>query len=149
MENDSIRPSGSNTLIDIWVNGKLRAISVTSEAIDGFVGTKGSTIMLDEERCEFVRTHLPLVVTAVKTQLRESNRDPEAITIDAGQLGVRVVDRRKGDRRKVKVPKRTALLMKRGGEAIAERATADPVRLKFRSFALRTFSARRKPRGSA
>jgi len=105
MENDSIRPSGSNTLIDIWVNGKLRAISVTSEAIDGFVGTKGSTIMLDEERCEFVRTHLPLVVTAVKTQLRESNRDPEAITIDAGQLGVRVVDRRKGDRRKVKVPK--------------------------------------------
>ena len=105
MENDSIRPSGSNTLIDIWVNGKLRAISVTSEAIDGFVGTKGSTSMSDEERCEFVRTHLPLVVTAVKTQLRAANQDMDAVTIDAGQLGGRVADRRKGDRRKVKLAK--------------------------------------------
>jgi hypothetical protein len=105
MENDSIRPSGSNTLVDIWVNGKLRAISVTRQAIDGFVGTNSSTSMSDEERCEFVRTHLPLVVTAVKTQLREANGDPESVTVDVGQLGGRVADRRKGDRRKVKLPK--------------------------------------------
>jgi hypothetical protein len=105
MENDSIRASGSNTLVDIWVNGKLRAISVTRQAIDGFAGQNAASCMSDEERCEFVRTHLPLVVTAVKTQLREASDDLEAVTIDAGQLGGRVADRRKGERRKAKLPK--------------------------------------------
>jgi hypothetical protein len=105
MENDSIRASGSNTLVDIWVNGKLRAISVTRQAIEAFAGQNADSGMSDEERCEFVRTHLPLVVTAVKTQLREASDDLEAVTIDVGQLGGRVADRRKGERRKAKLPK--------------------------------------------
>jgi hypothetical protein len=105
MENDSIRASGSNTLVDIWVNGKLRAISVTKQAIDGFAGQNADSGMSDDERCDFVRTHLPLVVTAVKTQLREASEDLEGVTIDVGQLGGRITDRRKGERRKAKLPK--------------------------------------------
>jgi hypothetical protein len=105
MENDSIRPSGSNTLVDIWVNGKLRAITVTKHAIDAFVGPSVSKGMSDDERCEFVRTHLPMLVAAVKTQLREATDDLESVTIDIGHLGGRAAERRKGERRKVKLTK--------------------------------------------
>ena len=98
MENDSIRPSGSSTLIDLWIAGKMRAISVTRAAIETSVGLKAPATMSEDERCEFVRTHLPQLVTAVKSRLRE---DPTAdmLTIDAGQLGGEG-DRRKGERRK-------------------------------------------------
>ena len=105
MENDSIRVSGSSTLVDIWVNGKLRAISVTKQAIDAFVGSTASKGMSDDDRCEFVRTHLPLLVTAVKARLRESSHDLDEVTVDVGHLGGRVTERRKGERRKVKLPK--------------------------------------------
>jgi hypothetical protein len=105
MESDSIRASGSNTLVEIWVNGKIRAISVTRQAIEAFGGPSASGEMSDDERCEFVRTHLPLVVTAVKAQLREASGDLETVTIDIGQLGGRVADRRKGERRKAAVAK--------------------------------------------
>jgi hypothetical protein len=105
MENDSIRASGNDTLVDIWVNGKLRAICLTKEAIESFQGVRDAAGLSEEARCEFVRTHLPLVVTAVKARLRELARDPDSVTIDAGQLGARPAERRKGDRRKLKLPK--------------------------------------------
>ena len=103
MENDSIRASGSSTLVDIWINGKLRAIAVTKQAIDGFVGASASKDMSDDDRCEFVRKHLPQVVNAVKTRLKEAPHDLETVIIDAGQLGGRMADRRKGERRKAKL----------------------------------------------
>jgi hypothetical protein len=102
MENDSIRASGTDTLIDLWINGKLRAICVSQEAIGAFVGFAQATAMSDKERCEFVRTNLPLVIAAAKTRLRESPAE-DTVTIDAGQLphpDGRVGDRRKDDRRK-------------------------------------------------
>ena len=80
MENDSIRSSGSNTLVEIWVNGALRGITVTRQAIDAFVGQSAGDDMTDEDRCEFVRTHLPLVVTAAKARLRETPHDVENVT---------------------------------------------------------------------
>jgi hypothetical protein len=97
MENDSIRPSGSSTLIDLWIEGKMRAVCVTRAAIETFVGLKGSG-MSEDERCEFVRTHLPQLVTAVKSRLRENPAANEVI-IEAGQLGGEG-DRRKGERRR-------------------------------------------------
>jgi hypothetical protein len=99
VENDSIRASGTNTLIDIWIDGKLRAISVTRAAIETFVGATGSAEMSEEARCEFVRTHLPQLVGAVKTRLRATNPTADSVVIDAGQLGG-VGERRKGERRK-------------------------------------------------
>jgi len=97
MENDSIRASGSNTLVDIWIDGKLRAISVSPEAIGAFLGFDRATGMSDDDRCEFVRTHLPLVVTAAKTRLHE-NPAAQTVIIEVGQLPRS--DGRMGDRRK-------------------------------------------------
>jgi hypothetical protein len=109
MENDSIRASGTDTLVDIWINGKLRAICVTKEAIDAVVGSSRATGMSDEDRCEFVRGRLPLVVTAAKTWLSETSPAADRVVIDVGQLGGTAPsspggDRRKGDRPKEDLP---------------------------------------------
>jgi hypothetical protein len=101
MESDSIRASGSNTLIDIWIEGKLRAICVTSAAIDAFLAPEAAAAAASEDaRCEFVRGHLPQLITAVKTKLC-ANPSAEAVIIDSGELG-RVEERRKGERRTTK-----------------------------------------------
>src|SRR5438270_13912820 len=98
MENDSIRASGSSTLVDIWIDGRLRAICVEKEAIAAVVGFDAAARMSDDERCEFVRTHLPLVVTAVKSQLGKIDGYPDSVALRAGQLGH--AGRSKADRRK-------------------------------------------------
>ena len=107
MENDSIRASGNNTLVDVWVEGKLRAISVTREAIETFLGSKLPEAMSEDDRCEFVRTHLPQVVAAVQVKLR-GNAGAGMIVVEGGQLGAerdrRSGDRRKSDRRKTSAP---------------------------------------------
>ena len=115
MENDSIRSSGTSTLIDLWINGKLRAICVTEEAVGAFVGFAQAADMTEKDRCEFVRKHLPLVMAAAKARLQV---DPTAdtVNIDAGQLpradgrvgDRRKEDRRKGERRKTERPKSDA-----------------------------------------
>ena len=107
MESDSIRSSGSDTLIELWIDGKLRAISISQEAIGAFVGFTQMTAMGEKERCEFVRTNLPLVIAAAKARLND-DPDIETLTLDAGQLPRpdgrqgerRQQDRRKGERRK-------------------------------------------------
>lgn len=108
MENDSIRTSGNDTLVDIWINGKLRAICVTREGIDTYVGFDEAARMTDDRRCEFVRTHLPLVISAVKARLRD-NPNADSVRIEAGQLSAgperRKGERRRSDRRKVTKPK--------------------------------------------
>jgi len=100
MENDSIRASGNSTLVDVWVNGKLRAISVTRDAIETFLGVSRAKGMTEDERCEFVRGHLPELVTAVKARLRDTDPSADTVVIDIGHFGGSAVDRRKGDRRK-------------------------------------------------
>ncbi len=101
MENDSIRASGTDTLVDIWIDGKLRAISITNEAIAAFVGFERAGLS-DEQRCEFIRTHLPQVVVAVKLRLIDTAPDADTVVIDVGQLGgdKSQQDRRKDERRK-------------------------------------------------
>jgi hypothetical protein len=107
MESDSIRASGSNTLIDLWVEGKVRAVCVTRAAIERFLGRQAPIAMSDEDRSEFVRMHLSQVVTAVKTKLR-SDPAAESVIIESGDLGAsserRKGERRKGERRKVTTP---------------------------------------------
>ena len=60
------------------------------------------TAMADKDRCEFVRTNLPLVIAAAKARLKD-DPDSETVTLDAGQLprpDGRQGERRGGDRRK-------------------------------------------------
>jgi hypothetical protein len=99
MENDSIRASGGDTLVDIWVEGQLRAICVTREAIVSFVGAEDASATNEDARCEFVRTHLPQVVRAAKLKLRDSNATADAVMLDANELGDSR-DRRTRDRRR-------------------------------------------------
>ena len=126
MENDSIRASGSDTLIDIWVEGKLRAICVTRAAIETFLGRNAGVGMSDDDRCEFVRTHLPQLVNAVKTRLRDGNPTSDTVVIEAGQLGG-VGDRRKGERRRTERRKsgRAAQELPQGERRRTERRKGD------------------------
>lgn len=113
MENDSIRSSGTNTLVDIWIEGKIRSICVSQQAIGAFVGFDRAAGMSDRDRCEFVRMQLPLVVSAAKSRLAELGPTADSLTIDVGQLprpdgqsgDRRRTNRRKADRRKVDRPR--------------------------------------------
>ena len=106
MENDSVRSSGELTLVEMWIDGKLRGLSISRKAIESFLqlSPERADAMTDEDRREFVRTHLSLLATTAKERLRQLPPDADDITIDAGQLGAREAartgDRRKGDRRK-------------------------------------------------
>jgi hypothetical protein len=106
MENDSVRTSGENTLIDIWIDGKMRSISLARDAIAALLqlAPDRAAALADEDRREFVRTHLDLVVKTARERLREMDPGVSTITIDAnpgrGSPSVPDGDRRRGDRRK-------------------------------------------------
>src|SRR5690349_2749140 len=113
MESDSVRSAGEFTVVDMWVEGKLRCISVSRDAIEGFLrlAPDRAAALTDEERREFVRTHLGQIVAAAKTQLESIDPASDSIVIgavqgtgsasEAGGDRRRGSDRRKGDRRKV------------------------------------------------
>jgi len=117
MENDSVRTSGDATLVDMWIEGKLRAISLSRGAIETHLRLPAdrAAALTEDDRREFVRTNLGLVVAAAKERLRTTDPAADVIEIEAGQLGGRGGaqparegerrggDRRKGDRRKVNV----------------------------------------------
>lgn len=111
MESDSVRTMGDSTLVDLWIEGKFRAIIISRQAIEAYLHIPaGSDVLGETERREFVRTHLSLVVAAASARLR-ADPDEETIVIEAGQLGGQAParagerrtggDRRKGDRRKL------------------------------------------------
>ena len=106
MENDTIRSSGGNTLVDLWIEGKMRAIAVSRGAIEAHLGllSDRSAAMSDDDRCEFVRAHLALILTAAKAKLRESGPATDQIRIETGELGSaaagRSGERRQADRRR-------------------------------------------------
>jgi hypothetical protein len=126
MENDSIRASGGDTLVDIWVDGKLRAICVTREAILSFVGAEDASATTEDARCEFVRTHLPQVVRAAKLKLRDENATADAVTLDAKDLGDsrdrRTRDRRRSNRLK---PTQNADKLRHGERRRSDRRKTD------------------------
>jgi hypothetical protein len=131
MENDSIRASGTDTLVDIWIDGKMRSICISHEAIGAFVGFEQAGTLTDDSRCEFVRKHLPLVITAAKARLRETGYLANAVTIDVGELPRpdgrsgerRRTDRRKDERRKASVPLGTKPERRRGDRRQGQRRT--------------------------
>jgi hypothetical protein len=111
MENDSVRSMGESTLVDVWINGKMRSVCVSRGAIESFLqlSPDAAKAMSDDDRREFVRTHLAIIVTAAKDRLTGQDAAMESILIDSGQLARKEAggfverrrggDRRKGDRR--------------------------------------------------
>src|SRR5215469_14446775 len=113
MESDSVRAMGDSTLVDLWIEGKFRAITISRAAIETYLQLSpgDAASMSETDRREFVRKHLGLVVGAA-TALLHSKPGAETIVIEAGQLAgnprgsrdqPRNNDRRKGDRRKVNI----------------------------------------------
>jgi hypothetical protein len=134
MENDSIRASGTDTLVDIWIDGKMRSICITQEAIGGYLDFDSVSRMSDDERCEFVKNNLALVLKSAKARLRETDPTAQAIVIDVGHLprpdgkatDRRRGDRRKGDRRKVARPLGTQPERRRVDRRTGERRSRKP-----------------------
>jgi hypothetical protein len=103
VENDSIRASGTDTLVDIWIEGKIRAICVTQDAIGAYLDFDSVTRMSDDDRCMFVKNNLSLVLSAAKARLRQGDPTANIVMIEAGNLARpdgKATDRRKNDRRK-------------------------------------------------
>src|SRR5689334_16417140 len=103
MENDSIRASGTDTLVDIWIDGKMRSICITQEAIGAYLDFEQVARMSEDERCGFVKNNLALVVSGAKSRLREGDPTASTVLIDAGHLARpdgKATDRRKTERRK-------------------------------------------------
>lgn len=134
MENDSIRSSGGNTLVDIWVDGKVRAIIVSQAAIGAYLGFDEATNLSERDRCEFVRNHLPLIVTAAKNRLGGADSEAESLVIDVGDLprpdgrsgDRRKSPRRKGERRTVARPTGGQPERRKGDRRQRERRTSPP-----------------------
>ena len=109
----------------------MRALCVSHDAIGAFIGFDRAAGMSDLDRREFVRTHLPLVISAAKSRLGEEGADAEALTIDVGQLprgdgrsgDRRGRDRRKGERRQLKVSRPGESERRKGDRRQADRRT--------------------------
>lgn len=106
MEGDTIRASGSNTLVDLWLIDRVQPICITGEAIAANVGFARAATMNEEERCRFVRANLALVLEAATAVIRETggtSKTGGSIVVDGSALvngSAPGEDRRKGDRRK-------------------------------------------------
>src|SRR5438067_2850637 len=100
MESDSIRTSGENTLVDVWIDGKMRSVVVSRDAIAVFLRLPAdrAAALADEDRREFVRTNLGKVVSAAKDRLRNTDPGADTIMIEAGPVG-RQTSARTDDRR--------------------------------------------------
>jgi hypothetical protein len=87
LENDVVRPFGDDTLVDIWLDGRFRAITITKAAIETYLSIsheQGSSVS-QKDRREFVRTHLKVVSTAAARQLR-TNPSKDKIVLGSGEL---------------------------------------------------------------
>ncbi len=128
MENDSIRASGTDTLVDIWIDGKIRAICISQEAIGAYLDFDRVARMSDDERCEFVKNNLSVLVTAAKARLREGDPTAASIVIDAGHLprpDGKSTDRRKSDRRQTERRKSNQPLGKQADRRRADRRSGE------------------------
>ena len=80
MEVDCVRPMGANACVSIWVEGKIRAVTVTPMAVRRWLPPSQS--MTDDECCEYVRTHLVLVQEAVRERLTRGDRTLDSVFLD-------------------------------------------------------------------
>jgi hypothetical protein len=134
VESDSIRSSGSNTVVDMWVDGKIRSISVTQAAIGAYLGFDKAEVLSEADRCEFVRNNLSMLVIAASRRLRAEGGDGDTIILDAGDLprpdgksgDRRGVERRKGDRRKSNQPRTPGMDRRKGDRRQGERRSPPP-----------------------
>ena len=89
--------------MDIWIDGKMRSICISQEAIGAYLDFDRVARMTEDERCEAIKNNLAVVLKAAKARLREGDPTMQSIILDAGHLprpDGKATDRRRGDRRK-------------------------------------------------
>ncbi len=88
MQCDEVKADGDNTLLRIEFDGHWRRIIVTREAIEDHLrlSPEEAAAMSQEERCGFVRSHLPYVFAAIRRKLRGTSGAAERMTIRAGEM---------------------------------------------------------------
>ena len=121
-------------LVDIWIDGKMRSICITQEAIGAYLDFDQLSAMSDDDRCVFVKNNLALVLSAAKSRLREGDPTAQTIVLDAGHLprpdgkatDRRRTERRKSDRRKTNQPLAGKPERRRGDRRQGERRARPP-----------------------
>jgi hypothetical protein len=130
MENDSVRTSGEDTLVDVWIDGKMRSISLSRRAIAAFLQLPPdrAAALTDEDRREFVRTRLSLVVNAAKDRLRGTDPGADTVALDEASAGEPASSRSGGDRRQGDRRKGERRKLNLGPPRSGERRKGDPRR---------------------
>ncbi len=104
MDNDAVRTSGDRTIVDMWIDGKFRSVSVTRAAIETHLGLSEERAeeMTDDDRREFVRANLKLLASVAADSVRESDPDAATVLLErlSGPAAQARPDRRQSDRRK-------------------------------------------------
>jgi hypothetical protein len=107
MDNDAVRTSADRTLVDMWIDGKSRTVSISRAAIEAHLRLTPdrAAAMTDEDRREFVRANLKLLATAASELVRAGDANASAVDIDVGEFTGNAPpppseDRRQGDRRR-------------------------------------------------
>ena len=87
MTNEEVKPHGDATLVSIELDGMWRRITITRDAIEEHLhlSPKVAAAMTEEERCEFVRSHMPYVFATVRRKIRRSET-ARHIIIRTGEL---------------------------------------------------------------
>jgi hypothetical protein len=104
MDNDAVRTSGDRTIVDMWIDGKFRSVSVTRAAIEAHLQlpAERAAEMTDDDRREFVRANLKLLASVAADRVRETDPDATIVMLEriSGQAPQPRTDRRQSDRRK-------------------------------------------------
>jgi len=114
MDNDAVRTSADRTLVEMWIDGKSRTVSISRAAIEAHLRLTPdrAAAMTDEDCREFVRGNLKLLASAATELVRANDPNALAVDIDVGEFtgnapppsappqAPAASDRRQGDRRK-------------------------------------------------
>lgn len=91
--NDSLvvrSAAGGNTIFDIWVDGKLRLVVVTRDAIEDHLRLPpdAAAEFGPQHRVKFVQNNLHAIIAAARLNLRNGEPDTHVITIRSGNIDV-------------------------------------------------------------
>lgn len=88
MESDAVRTVGDEAVVQMWVSGQFRSVSVPRSAIIAFLRLTPdrAVMMTDEEVRDFLRRNLRLVAAAAADALRDMHPNAPSVTLDAELL---------------------------------------------------------------
>lgn len=88
MLDGDIIANGEDVVLQLELLGKARTICVTRETIEDKLKlpSEHAATFSSDERCDFVRRHLPDVISAAMRKLQVSNATADVILISTGEM---------------------------------------------------------------